>query len=245
MSDYGLFVVAPYLAAATVLAATLNGLLRRSPRERFASDSVIPRALIGRNRSLAIGLTGVVVGHAAIVAWPGQLAAWTQAMGPLFLLESGLFVLGLTALVGLLIVIIRHARRTPRPSLHLIDLAFAGVLLVAVVSGLAIAVLYRWAAAWSSVTLAPYLRSLATLQPDLRYLESMPYLVELHLFASSVVIGLVGFTTPARLFLRATNRAIERRLTPMTDACASRWQRVRHWVRQSGDRLLWAEDDDR
>ena len=245
MSEYGLFVVAPYIGVAVLVAGTLVAVARRAPRERIDSERVTVRTVVGRNRVLAIGLIGVVASHAAIVLSPGQLAAWTQTVGPLLVLEGGLFVLGLTALAGLSIAIGRHVRRMPRPSIHPVDLAFAAVLLVAVVSGLAMALLYRWAAAWSSVTLAPYLASVAGLQPDVRYLESMPYLVKLHLFSSSVVTGLVAFTTPARAFLRAATRAIESGLAPIAVACDRRWRVFQDWARQSGSSLLWAEDDDR
>jgi nitrate reductase gamma subunit len=118
------------------------------------------------------------------------------------------------------------------------------VLLVAVISGLGIAALYRWAAAWSSVTLAPYLRSVADLQPDLRHLEAMPYLVKLHLFSASALIAMVPFTMPMRVFLATARHAADRALAPASDVFRRKRQQWQDWSRQSGGNLIWSEEDD-
>ena len=122
-------------------------------------------------------------------------------------------------------------------------MAFVGVLLVAIVSGLSLAVLYRWAAAWSSVTLAPYVRSVASFQPDLRHLESMPYLVELHVFSSIVLIALLPFTMPMRVCLSAAKRAIDRAVSPVGAAFGGTWRLVQERARESGCNRRWSEED--
>lgn len=243
MSDHALFVVAPYVAVAILLAGTLSALLDQSLRRRPDRPEVTARALVGSHRVLTIGLLGVSMGHAAIVTWPIELASWIQAPGRTLVLELGLFLLGLTTLAGLVMVIAGHVRR-PRRSIGVIDVAFVGVLLVAIVSGLAMAVLYRWAAAWSSVTLVPYVRSVASFQPDLRHLESMPYLVELHVFSSSVLIALLPFTMPMRVCLSAANRAIDRALTPVSAAFGRSWRLFHERARQGGYNPRWSEEDE-
>jgi len=244
MSDFALFVVAPYVAAAILLAGTLGALGDRPPRGRRDAADLTASSLIRDHRVLAIGLLGVAAGHALIVAWPAAIVSWTRTFVGLLVLEISLFLLGLTALAGLVMVIARHVRRLPRHSIGTIDLVFAGVLLVAVISGLGIAALHRWAAAWSSVTLVPYVRSVADLQPDLRHLEAMPYLVKLHLFSTSALIAMVPFTMPMRVFLSAARHAADRALAPVSVALARKRQQWQDWARQSGGNLIWSEEDD-
>jgi nitrate reductase gamma subunit len=244
MSDYALFVIVPYVAAASLLAAMLSALLRRSdcgPRE---CPPMTARSVVAGHKLLTAGLLGGLGTHAALVAWPDRLARWNGPPARLLALESAFFLLGVAVLAGLGMTIARHLIHPPRRAATVIDVSFVGVLLVAVVSGLGIAVLHRWAAAWSAVTLAPYVRSVAALQPDLRYLESMPYLVKLHLFASSAVIAMIAFTTPVRLLLAAANRAVERALSPVGALLADRWRLFQDRARQRRWHLPWSEQDE-
>lgn len=242
MSEYALFVVAPYLAAASLVAGALSALLDRSQRAELDAQAATARWLAGRHRVLALGLAGVLLGHALILAWPHHLARWAQPLERLFVVEASLFLLGVAAFAGLMVAIARQVPRGRR-QVSVVDVTFVGVLLVVVVSGLAIPVLYRWAAAWSSVTLAPYVRSVASLQPELAYLESMPYLVKLHVFSSSVVIALVPFTTPARGYLSAAGRAVDRALTPVNTTFGRTCRLLQDRARQRAANLMWSEDE--
>ena len=244
MSDEVLFVIAPYVAAASLLAGTLTTLLRRSSRGRREWPPMTLRSVVGGHKLLAAGLLGSLVAHAAMVVWPDRLASWSQPPGGLLALESGFFLLGVAVLAGLAMMAGRHLFHPHRRAAAVVDVSFAGVLLVAVVSGLGIAVLHRWAIVWSSVTLAPYVRSVAMLQPELRYLESMPYLVTLHLFASSAAIALVAFTTPMRLLLAAASRAADHVLSPVGALLADTWRLFQHRARQRAWHLLWSEQDE-
>jgi nitrate reductase gamma subunit len=179
-----------------------------------------------------------------MVVWPDRLARWNESPARLLALEGTFFLLGVAVLAGLAMTIARHLIHPPRRAATVVDVSFVGVLLVAVVSGLGIAVLHRWAAAWSAVTLAPYVRSVAALQPDLRYLESMPYLVKLHLVASSAVIAMMAFTTPVRLLLAAANRAVDRALSPVGALLAARWRLFQDRARQRRWHLPWSETDE-
>ena len=244
MSDFALFVVAPYLAAAILVAGTLSAWSGRSRRARPGAPDLTAGTLVRTNRVLTIGLLGVAAGHSLIVAWPAAIASWSQTFVGLLVLEISLVLLGLTALAGVVMVIARYVRRLPRHSIGTIDVVFVGVLVVAVISGLGVAVLHRWAAAWSSVTLTPYVRSIVDLQPDLRHLEAMPYLVKLHLFSTSVLVAMVPFTMPMRVFLSAAGHAVDRALTPVSAAFTRRRQLWQEWARQSGGNLIWSEEDD-
>jgi nitrate reductase gamma subunit len=243
MSEFVLFVIAPYVAVACLLAGVLSALLARSPHARLAPPAVTARVLVRRNRVLALGVLGGLAGHALILGWPGQLARWSYPSSRLLILEAGLFLGGLAALAGLVISIARHVLRPRHERTPVVDVTFIGVLFIAVVSGLALPLLYRWAAAWSSVTLVPYVVSVASLQPELRFLESMPYLVKLHLFSSSVVVALVAFTTPSRVCLWAASRAIGRAVTPVGVAIGRTARLIQQRTRERAAHLIWSQDE--
>ena len=232
MSDYALFVMAPYVAAASLLAGTLSALLGQSRRGPPEPQTMTARTLLAGHKVLAAGLLGTLGAHALMVAWPGRLASWHQPLERLLFLEGGFFLLGLAALAGLVVVIVRHLPHPPPRAMGAVDVSFVAVLLVAVVSGLGIAVLHRWAAAWSTVTLVPYVRSVASLQPDpaVSRLDAVPRQAP-PVFGQRVDRA-GAFTTPMRLFLAAANRAVDRALTPVGAAVVDKWRLFQHRARQ-------------
>jgi nitrate reductase gamma subunit len=239
MSEYALFVVAPYLAAVSLLVGILGRLLDGSRDAALQA----PALGAGRHRVLTIGLVGTAISHVVIVAWPAQLAAWSQPLDRLLVLETGLFVAGLCALAGLVIVTARDALRPGHERIRVIDMACVGVLLVAIVSGLAMAFLYRFAMAWSAVMLAPYVRSVAQLEPDPRPLEPLPYLVRLHVFSSVVLIALIPFTTPVGVWLAAARRTIDRALMPLNTVRDRTWTLVQDRLRRATHVIQFQEED--
>jgi nitrate reductase gamma subunit len=117
-------------------------------------------------------------------------------------------------------------------------------LLLTVVSGLGIAVVYRWAAAWSAVMLTGYTRSLINLQPNLDALDGMPYLVKLHIFSSFIVIALLGFTRFIDVFLSGLRRTARVVVVPLVSACDAQWRLFHKWALRSGRSLIAPEEED-
>jgi nitrate reductase gamma subunit len=61
------------------------------------------------------------------------------------------------------------------------------------VSGVAIALVYRWASSWSVVTLTPYVLSLPSAHPRVDLVASTPFLVRLHVLGAFASIALMPF----------------------------------------------------
>jgi len=74
------------------------------------------------------------------------------------------------------------------------DVVLLVLLLVQVVAGVGIAIFYRWGSFWFVQTATPYLWSLATLNPNVSYVASMPLLIKLHVFNAFVLVALFPFT---------------------------------------------------
>jgi nitrate reductase gamma subunit len=144
---------------------------------------------------LTVALLGMLAGHVVMIAWPARVLAWNRSASRLLTLELTLFLFGLLALGGLIGLVIRDmrdsARCSPRSLVGTVALALA---LVAVGSGLAMAIGYRWASSWSSLTLTPWVRSVLRLRPEPQLVDSLPYIVKLHLFAGLALLTLLPLT---------------------------------------------------
>jgi nitrate reductase gamma subunit len=158
--------------------------------------------------------------------------------------ELALFTFGAAALVGAGAAIRCRVLRRTANGAGLMDAAFLGVLLLTIVSGLGIAIVYRWAAAWSAVTVTRYARSILGLQPNLGPLEAMPYLVKLHIFSSFIVVALLAFTRSFDFLLNAVLRAASAVIGPFVSAFDRLWTPLQEWALRRGRSLMWPEEED-
>jgi nitrate reductase gamma subunit len=203
MTDHALFVVAPYVAALVFVLACVV----RYVRSRLQADREITRYSGGESRLLIAitraGVGVVALGHLVAFAFPDRVLLWDRQLLRLFALEAAGIVAGSVALAGLLAVHVRHVRAPDRPGAWPpIDVVAGTLLLMATMSGLSIAVRYRWASSWSEVTVVPYLQSLVRLDPSTTLVARLPFLVRLHVFGAFALLaiapisGIVRFVTP-------------------------------------------------
>jgi nitrate reductase gamma subunit len=233
MRDALLFVVAPSLASCVFVSGSILGLLRhRQPepiREPSTSGVAAGAAAIWR-----CAIATVFVGHLLGFAFPAGILRWNQEPLRLFALEGTGLVAGSIALLG---VIVAAARRL-RAAEHFggaspLDVIAATLVSIEIVSGIAIAVLYRWASSWSGVTLTPYLLSLFRLEPSVTLVSGMPFPGRLHVFCAFAVVGIVPFTRSARVAFASLNDRTERAVTRAALVSAPAWRalatrRARH-----------------
>ena len=160
-------------------------------------------------------------GHLLAFAFPASILVWNREPLRLFVLEGvGLIAAG-TALLGLIATFARrlrdfNRRGTPSP-LHVI----VGTLVaVEVVTGIAHAVLYRWASSWSGVTLTPYLLSLVRLEPSVTLVARMPFLVRLHVFCAFAVVAVAPCSRLAGSVVVSIERCTRWAVARMAPRCA-------------------------
>jgi nitrate reductase gamma subunit len=195
-----LFGFFPYVAA---------GLLVGVPLLRLASPEArrktLPAALRDTKNlyfgSVAwrLGVGFVLLGHLLGLSLPNQPSLWRWLPGGPMTLQAAAFGLGLLALAGwgtLVVERFRPARGLPRPSLlaSATDTLFLTLLALAIGSGLMMTFAYHLGSAWYSVTLAPYLRSLLRLAPDVELVADLPPIVKLHLLSSIASVAVLPFT---------------------------------------------------
>jgi nitrate reductase gamma subunit len=68
------------------------------------------------------------------------------------------------------------------------------ILATSIVTGLWIALGYRWGSAWYTQVAAPYLFSLFTLQPDIAAIATLPLVVKIHIFTAWAFVAIFSFT---------------------------------------------------
>jgi nitrate reductase gamma subunit len=119
------------------------------------------------------------------------------------------------------------------------DTVFLAIVFTILVSGVLIAVFYRWGSSWGAMTLGPYVASLVSGQPAVQLATQMPALVQLHVLATFAAIAVVPLTRLSTFlvacarFDRADRQAISRGGNAVTE-----WSRT-----NNPGRWFWPEED--
>ena len=184
-----LFRVWPYLALTLAAAGFVVRMLLTSDRLP-AVRRALPRAqrLWVGAWPWRLGWALLLAAHLVGLLFPRAILAWTRTPGRLFALEALGFAVGLVALAACVRAAWHHMRVQPRGGWSLLsdfaESVFLALLFIGVASGLLAAGIYRWGSAWGSVTMAPYAASLLHGHPVPAFVEHLPFLVRLHLFAA-------------------------------------------------------------
>jgi nitrate reductase gamma subunit len=240
-----LFQVFPYIALLILILGLgiRHALARRRPEAiRPASDAAW--RLFRGSAAWRIGLAITAALHLVSFLAPTAIRSWNGVPLRLYLLEGTGFAFGVIALVGVLQLMWRHAHRsaaeTPARVLEVGDYVLLSLVCVAAISGLATAVMYRWASSWAIGTVTPYLRSLGRGEPETALIGQLPFLVRLHAFSWFAVLAVVPFTSLATIFVAAGDRIAMFAGRPVA-ASARTGRRV--LGKLSPARWLWPEED--
>jgi nitrate reductase gamma subunit len=240
-----LFLAFPYAALLVLLVgiALRFAMSRRDPGAARAAGSAAWKLFSGTT-TWRVGLAVTFALHLLGLLIPRSILAWNGVPVRLYLLEDGGFLLGVVALVGWVKIMRHHVSRTtasPRATLsEIADCVLLSLFCMALVSGLVIAILYRWGSSWSASTVAPYMASLARGAPATQLIEDMPFLVRLHVLSWFAIIALVPFTSASLIAVSVLDRGVELVLRPIN--AGTRLGR-RAMAKLSPARWLWPEED--
>jgi nitrate reductase gamma subunit len=196
MINYLLFIALPYAA----LAVFLIGSIYRYKSRGFQVSSLSTQFLEGKKLFWASlpfhwGLVFLFFGHLVAFMFPKAVLAWNGQSVRLIILEITAFTFGLSALIGLVLLIFR---RMTEPRIKILttrmDIVVYLVLLIQIASGLMVAYGHRWGSSWFASTLTPYLRSLFILDPSIDAVSAMPFWIQLHIVSAFSIVGLIPFT---------------------------------------------------
>jgi nitrate reductase gamma subunit len=195
MGNNSLFALWPYIAVAILVVGTLLRYLLASQQPSLLAAEIADAKDAFRGRLFWLSIFVLVAGHVAGVLFPRAVLSWNSSIVGLYLLEGLAFAVGLTAVVGSASLIWRHLGRSSRSRVtDFFDTVFLAIVFTILVSGVLIAVFYRWGSSWGAMTLAPYVTSLVSSQPAVQLATQMPALVQLHVLATFAAIAVVPLT---------------------------------------------------
>ena len=206
MTDSFIFIVSPYLTAAAV-----SGCIARYAftTRRDGDDAAAARGADAISRPVraawrwAIGF--VAAGHLLALGFPESVLRWNQQ--PLRLLA----ISAANAVSADATPAVRRVRAADAGAVHSpFDVIAWTLLLIEIVSGLAVALFYRWGSSWSAVTIAPYVQSLFRLDPDAVLIARLPLAARLHVFCAFALFAVVPYSRAAHALMASIDRAASR-----------------------------------
>ena len=119
------------------------------------------------------GLSLILIGHLGALIVPRGFELWNGAPLRLYLLEITGLALGLWAAFGVTVLIIRrHSSPRVRRVTTPMDTVVLLVIATQIVTGIWIAVGYRWGSYWGTSVFVPYMHSLFQFQPEVAYVDA-------------------------------------------------------------------------
>lgn len=242
MKFNALFVAWPYLAIALLILG-IAGRYLLSRKQIAAVEAKLPEswAVFGGNKLWRISLVLLFLGHLLGLIYPRGIFLWNGNTIRLYLLEGFAFTVGIFALMSWAILVWRYLKRSgDSPVSELADTIFLALLFVGLVSGLLIAVFYRWGSSWGAMSLTPYVISLLRGNPVAGLVIQMPFLVRLHVFSLFASIAMVPLTRLSPFVLIALHRGIGLVGRPVSAAgrAAEAWIQRHDLIAR-----IWPEED--
>ncbi len=190
------FVIFPYISLAMAIAVTIyRGIYRPFTVSSMSSQLLERKKLYWGSISFHYGVVLVLLGHLLALVLPRSLLLWNAIPIRLYLLELTGLALGIWALAGLCVLLLRRlSEKRVRAITTPMDLVVLVLLLVSLITGVLVATLYRFGTFWFTVIFSPYLVSLITFQPQLTLVAPLPWVIKLHVVNFFVLLAVLPFS---------------------------------------------------
>jgi len=191
-----LFIGLPYAALVSLLAGSimryrLFGFKVSSLSSQFLESRELFRGI----RPFHWGILILFFGHLFGFLFPKSVILLGRIPVRLFIIEAAAFGFGILALYGLFMLVVRRLQHSRLQAVTTrMDIVVYILLAVQISSGLWIAFFARWGSVWFASVLAPYLKSVVLLSPDLTAVAAMPLSVKIHVVSAFIFIGMIPFT---------------------------------------------------
>ncbi|MCM0082953.1 respiratory nitrate reductase subunit gamma [Geomonas sp. Red32] len=191
-----IFIALPYMALALVLLVTpYRFLSNRLTWSAYSTQFLERKMLFWGINPWHYGIIPVLAAHIVGFAFPNQVKAFLGNQETLLIVESFGLGLGLFAVIGSLVLLLRRAN-----SGMLKRVTFTGdwlvlyLLLFQAATGIYISYFLRWGSAWYLHTAVPYLWSVVSFDPQLAYVTDLPLVVKLHAAGAFLIVAVLPFT---------------------------------------------------
>ncbi len=191
-----IFVVMPYAALALLIFVTpYRYCTNRLTWSAYSTQFLEQKSLFWGINPWHYGILPVLAAHFLGVVIPGPMKALLGNQRTLIVVESIGLALGLFAVFGCLMLLLRRANT---PLLKRVTFAADWVLLYLLaaqaLSGVYIATYMRWGSQWYLHTAVPYLWSLLSFNPQIEYMTDFPLVFKLHAAGAFLIVALLPFT---------------------------------------------------
>jgi nitrate reductase gamma subunit len=170
---------------------------------------MVIRATTIRTRAMAAAAFAIAALHLLLLFAPNAVLRWNRQTPRLLMLEAVGFVAGVLCSIASAGRLWRHLADRTDDERSLPTTVALTLVLVATLSGAALAAAYRWASSWSVVTLTPYVVSLLRLAPREELIAATPFIVRLHVFCAFPLVAVLVFTWLGSLAQTALDRVFD------------------------------------
>lgn len=242
-----LFSLWPYIATAAFIVGL--GVRFAIATSRVADQAGKPsamRAIFDKSKTWTLGLTTLFLLHLVELIFPQSVGLWDRVSARLYVLEGATLFVGLVTLSSGVFLAFRYLRSSASLTVsECADGIFLSLLLVGALSGILMAVSYRWASSWGAGTLTPYVVSLGKGHPAVEFVVPMPFLVRLHVFSAFTALAAFPLTRASRLLMAALRGALARAMTRFRVWTDGPRAAITSWVRAHNPmlRILQNEED--
>ncbi len=225
-----LFGIFPYVATALLVVVTLiRWRLHPFTVSSLSSQLLESRKLYWGSVPFHWGLSTILLGHLVALLIPRGFEAWNGAPLRLYLLEATGLALGLWAAFGIGVLVYRRVTSARVRSVSsVMDFVVLAVVSIQILSGIWIAVGYRWGSYWGTSVFVPYMRSIIGFDPKPEYVDPLPFALQLHAFMFWVFLAVFPFTRlvhivalPLGYLTRPWQRVVRMRESPAVYHSAS------------------------
>lgn len=196
MLDNLVFIFLPYASLALLLCVVpYRYLTNRLGWSTFSTQFLERKVLYWGSMPWHYGIILILLAHLAGLLAPGGMQALLGSRQALVVLESIGLGLGLLALFGSLVLLLR---RVNSPMLKRVTFAADWLLLFLLAAqtatGVYIATFMSWGSLWYLHTAVPYLHSLLAFRPQVEYVADFPLIFKLHAAGAFLIVGILPFT---------------------------------------------------
>lgn len=187
------------------------------------------------------GLALLLAGHLVAFLFPRLVLRANASTAGLFLVEGTFFILGILALASWASLMWRHLGRAGGSFFsEVADTILLALIGVGLLSGVLMAIFYRWGSAWGVSILSPYILTVLRGQPTVALAAQMPFLVQLHVFSAFAGLAVLPFTRLSPFLVLALHRVLALGGKPI----AAGFDAMEAWLRkQNLAARIWPEED--
>ena len=190
------FIGLPYAALVVMLVGSIFRYLQFGFKVSSLSTQFLEsRELFYGSRPFHWGIIFLFFGHLVGFLFPRTVLLWNSVPLRLIILEVAALGFGLSALFGLFMLVVRRAKHKRIMAVtSKMDVFVYVILFTQIITGLWVAYYARWGSVWFVSVLAPYLKSIFLLNPDITAVAAMPLSVKIHIISAFTLIGMIPFT---------------------------------------------------